>query len=99
MTHRVILPYSNERVFRVGIRGMSNILYVLRSEVEEWLNASGSAWEFVGGRNLIQAWPLVGLQIWQVHWDMVEFCAVEIPPAEITIEDPDVMMMFKLTFL
>lgn len=96
MSSIVLTPFTNERVFSLQIQGMANVLYSLRLNVEEWLNASGSQWELEGAN---RGWEHNGgLQIWSPYWDMMKRVPIELPRARFYIEDPDVAMMFKLTW-
>lgn len=96
MSHTVEIPFTNTRVFTQSVKGMQNVMHVLNSDVEAWLDASGSDWQFVGAS---RAWDHIkGLQIWYPYWDVIDFKLIELPPGQIWIDSEDVALLFKLTY-
>lgn len=96
MSHIFDIPFSNTNIFTDRIRGGINVMHVLNSDVEDWLNESGSEWEFVDAGHYWEA--VTGLQIWHPYRQVSgEF--IKLPPGQIKVESDDVALLFKLTWL
>jgi hypothetical protein len=94
MDHMIEINPLNSRVLYRGIRGLSNVQYLLNVDTEQWLNGNTPGWRFLDANRF---WE-VPLQTWFHYRDALTGLEHDIGPAKFLFRSADHALLFKLTW-